>query len=361
MNNIFTNYLEKLGSNFIVSAMIPSLALVVACMLVFEPILHISNMFIQKDSIYPLISFSLLLVIPTVIIGFTLTALNTYILKLFEGYVFFPHLSYMYKWMLHSHRNKARKLITTRRFLKRRIDVIEQSVIETTRQARHLKKLKNEFFLVAAKYDQSYPPRLGDILPTQFGNILKASETYSGIRYGMDAVNFWPRLFHVIHPDYKTEISNTRNELSFLVNMSLLSIVFLACCLGASFYTLVYPPLDVMGKTIYVAAFANVVRYIVLGGTSLLLNMFFNKASIYAVGSYGQMIRSAYDLFRLDLLKQLRLKMPNNSHEEFYTWKNLNEFIVLGQYSISLKRLEYDVTDVHETQQEDQHKKHHNT
>lgn len=341
---IFTNYFEKLGSNFIVSAMIPSLALVVGCVLVFEPILQTSSIFTQKDNIYSLISFSLLLIIPTIIIGFTLTALNTYILKLFEGYAFFPHLSYMYKWMLHSHRNKARKLITKRRFLKRRIEVIEKSVIKTERQTRYLKQLKREYFFIAAKYDTSYPSNLGDILPTQFGNILRASETYSNVHYGMDGVEFWPRLFHVIDPAYKEAIDGTRNELSFLVNMSLLAIAFFLLCLVAFIYTLANPPLDTMGKPIYVAAFVNVVRYLIWGGFGLGLNIFFNKASIYAVSSFGLMIRSAYDLFRLDLLKQLRLKMPKDSHEEFYIWKNLNEFIVLGSLSIDAKQIYYDVT-----------------
>jgi hypothetical protein len=40
--NPFTNYLEKLGSNFLVSAMVPSLALVIVSILVFDPSLHIA-------------------------------------------------------------------------------------------------------------------------------------------------------------------------------------------------------------------------------------------------------------------------------------------------------------------------------
>ena len=37
--------------------------------------------------------------------------------------------------------------------------------------------------------------------------------------------------------------------------------------------------------------------------------------------AFGIMIRSAYDLFRLDLLEQFRLKTPKNSVEEFQVWR----------------------------------------
>src|ERR1044071_66874 len=85
--NAFTNYLEKLGSNFIVSAMVPSLTLVIASILVFDPILNTGTVFKDPQGIYQLVGFGPIVFIVTVIVGFTLTSLNTYILKMFEGYV----------------------------------------------------------------------------------------------------------------------------------------------------------------------------------------------------------------------------------------------------------------------------------
>ena len=82
---VFTNYLEKLGSNFLVAAMVPSLALVVACIFVFDPILQVAEAFTNPTGTPQLVSFGVVVFILTVIIGFTLTALNTFILKMFEG------------------------------------------------------------------------------------------------------------------------------------------------------------------------------------------------------------------------------------------------------------------------------------
>jgi hypothetical protein len=53
------------------------------------------------------------------------------------------------------------------------------------------------------------------------------------------------------------------------------------------------------------------------------------------------MIRSSFDLFRLDLLKQLGLERPKDYGEEFSTWYSLNELIVLGGHSVSFTDLKY--------------------
>lgn len=339
--NFFTNYLEKLGSNFLVSSMIPSLALVVASILVFDPIIHVSALFEQQSSIYQLVGFGLLLFIFTVIIGFTLTALNTYILKFYEGYVFFRHIPFMHRRMIGAHVRKAHQMIIKRKTLKRRIRNLQHPIDETSRTKRQLTKLKQQYYAVTAEYDHSYPQDLGGILPTQFGNILKASETYPGTRYGMDGVEFWPRLIQVIPAEQRSSIDNTRNELSFLVNMSVLSIVFYFLCVLAIFVSLAASPNPLSGPTVYFEIAGKSFRYIGAAFLAVACSAFFYKASIFSVGSFGLMIRSAYDLFRIDLLKRLRLKIPANSWEEFFTWQNINEFVLLGRHSLKYKKLEY--------------------
>jgi len=84
-------------------------------------------------------------------------------------------------------------------------------------------------------------------------------------------------------------------------------------------------------------------RYVAAGLASLLCSLLFHRASLVMVDSFGVMIRSAYDLFRLHLLEHLRLELPHDSEEEFYIWKNLGEFIVLGNFSLGFDFLEYDL------------------
>ena len=54
------------------------------------------------------------------------------------------------------------------------------------------------------------------------------------------------------------------------------------------------------------------------------------------------MIRSAYDLFRLDLLEQFRIKPPIDLDKEYQVWANLGQLIALGQEAIEFDGLRYE-------------------
>jgi hypothetical protein len=347
--NAFTNYLEKMGSNFLVAAMIPSLAFVVSVILLFNPFINFEAKFSVEKGIYQLIGFSIIVFIPTVIIGFTLSTLNTYVLKIFEGYVIpYPvHIAYMANWKKHKrtarqmqlHRDKLKKLIQHREQLAE----MEPGLYPSSDDDPEMEELLDLYYQAVSDYQLSYPENPTDILPTSFGNILKAAENYSGERYGFDGIHFWPRLVEVISKDYKLSIDTVRNELSFLVNMSVLSFFFSLLCIVAMFYAMVY----VNGAGTTPAVFFNylfvALQYLVIAGAGIGLSVFFYKASIFSVGSFGLMIRSSYDLFRKELLKKFEIPLPKNSYDEFYAWKKLNEFMVLGNHSLTFDILEYDL------------------
>jgi len=339
--NSFTNYLEKLGSNFLVSAMIPSLALVIASILMFDPILHIAAAFKDPEGTPQLISLGLIVFILTVIIGFTLTALNTYILKMFEGYIIFPPIKFLYNKTLRIHRQKARNLMTQRESLKKEYQHLIASVESDPSLVDQLDAVLDEHQRVASQYDQDYPANLNDVLPTQFGNTLRAAEDHALQRYGFDGPTLWPRLTHVIPDSYKATIDSTRNELSFLVNMSILSFIFSILCFLAIFHVMANTHV-VSGNLAVFLAFAGVVaKYFIAAAFGLVCFGFFYNASIISLSSFALTIRASFDLFRLNLLKQLELIRPKNFDEEFDTWSNLNELITLGDQSITFKGFVY--------------------
>ena len=75
------------------------------------------------------------------------------------------------------------------------------------------------------------------------------------------------------------------------------------------------------------------------------MNISFNRAANISVVDFGMMVRSAFDLFRLDLLEQFHLEQPKDSVKEFELWRNLSELILLGQESLDFKPLEYHFKD----------------
>jgi hypothetical protein len=242
--------------------------------------------------------------------------------------------------MRNAHAKKANRLIKQREVLRDQIELLNRKKKKSAEDEQSLEALRTAYDTLVATYDQIYPPPHAGIMPTKFGNILKASEAYSGTRYGIDAVEFWPRLLHVIPSSYKQTIDEARNELSFLVNMSALSVVFYLLCILAILGSAPSPSSANWSKV-----FENSLRYMLSGGFGLFLNWFFNRAAIFSVADYGMVLRSSYDLFRLDLLEHFRLRSPKDSVEEFQMWKNLRELFVLGQESIEFRPLKYEKRD----------------
>ena len=332
-----TSHLERLGSNFLVSAMVPSFAFVVASALMFDPIVHIAA-FKNNQPTPQLFSLELIVFILTVIIGFTLTALNTYVLKIFEGYIIFPPLRFLYNKGLRIHHQRARNLMAQRESLEKEYEHLEKFTRYDPALEERREKILEEHHRIASEYDENYPAHLDDVLPTQFGNVLRAAEDHALQRYGFDGVTFWPRLIHVIPDSYKSVIDSTRNELSFLVNLSILSAIFAFLCILGIFHVM-WTSMAVSGNAaVFGALMVATLKYLFAGALAMISCGFFYNASIISLGSFALTIRASFDLFRRDLLQKLELVRPNDFDEEFDTWENLNELIVLGNQSLTFEK-----------------------
>ncbi|RLD05673.1 MAG: hypothetical protein DRI56_09130 [Chloroflexota bacterium] len=330
--DVLKKYLDKMGSHFIVASMVPALAFVVVVLMVFDSYLQvIAVLIVGQNEIYRIYSTTLVLFVPTIIIGFSLTALSNYIFKVFEGYLVINHIPFLKQY----HQRKAIKLQSQIGRLERRIKRLEKK--GTSKRSREdLPALKNEYYTLASKYDSSYPSCIKNVLPTEFGNKLRASESYPLTRYGIDAVPFWSRLYYMIPEKYQNAIDQSRNEVSFLMNCSVLSGLFAFLCILAYIQLEFFPELFVDESVT-----DNPRLYLFFFVVAVAIFWFFGRTSSRVIDSFGSMIRSTYDLFRLDLLKHLRLKLPKDSDEEFYIWKNLGELVVLGQHSLEFKKLKY--------------------
>jgi hypothetical protein len=222
--------------------------------------------------------------------------------------------------------------------LRSQVQDLERLITQNPRVEKKLEGLRDKYYESVASYNLSYPEDLADVLPTMLGNIIKAAENYPGERYGFDGVHFWPRFIQVIPNAYKSAIDNVRNELSFHVNMSMISILFsVVCVLGILFA----PYVGGTGSAVFNDYLGEVLRYLMGAALGFVSSGFFYNASLMTARSFSLMTRSSSDLFRLELLKQLGMKRPKSSIEEFETWQNLNELVVLGSHSLTFKKLDY--------------------
>lgn len=333
------NYLDRMGSNFLVSAMIPSLAFVTISLLIFQPILPPSVSTFLFSDFNVLNEAGLVVFLFTIILGFTLSSLNTFIIKLFEGYVFIRHFPLLRKAEV----QRARKIRGQIFRIEKRIAYLKNRLQFTRHEQteKYIWKLRSKKENLETIYNLSFPYNEEDIQPTRFGNFFKAAEAYSRDRYGIDAVSIWPRLIHVIPDSYYHKLDSKNNQLSFLLNCATLAIGFSALSLVASIYQFYLITLARQGKSnfLYFVPISlndvhryqqNAWLYLVASFIGLFCIFIFYRACLLIVSEYGDLVKSTFDLFRTDLIAQFNLKLPRNWTEEVNFWTKICKFINVG-------------------------------
>ena len=148
------------------------------------------------------------------------------------------------------------------------------------------------------------------IMPTRLGNIIKAAELYPNDagRYGMDAVFFWPRLYQVIPDSARSGLVDARTSLALMLNVCTLALVLAAGSLIALAATAIRP-----AGALWAAACGLVIAWLAY------------RSALGAARVYGELVRSAYDLYRGDLLDRLGFTRPGTLAEERTLWRNLSQ------------------------------------
>jgi len=297
-------------------------------MVAFSPLLPSKFIVAVQTSLSPLDDNGLIALLIAIMMGFTLTSLNTYIYKIFEGYVLPQYLKPFRKLEI----KRARVIRNRRDSLHRKIERIEKWK-ENWQRAKmpeyqkgkleridnRLRQLVNQRDAIAAEYELKYPPTEVLILPTRLGNILRAAEAYPQSRYYADSVALFPRMVSAIDKDYMGHLDAANDQCSFLLNSSLLSTLFSIFAFLASIYICLFP-----------ASGYSSLAYALAGLATLGIAWFFYNASLLNVSKYGNLIRSTYDLFRFNLLEKLHLGLPIDSQEERQLWKKISDFVTVG-------------------------------
>jgi len=169
-----------------------------------------------------------------------------------------------------------------------------------------------------------YPTDVNDFLPTSFGNALRAFERYPAEVYGIDTVSGWLRLGAVIPSAYQQLINDARSQVDFFVNTCFLAIVLCAASLAKLAEEHVrhvqWEQCDapVLWKTAIASIVVATVAY---------------YWSIGRVVAWGDLVKSAFDLYLPALAKQVGYALPPSEAKQREFWK---EFSWLMLYRIQL-------------------------
>jgi hypothetical protein len=165
-----------------------------------------------------------------------------------------------------------------------------------------------------------YPERIMNIGPTALANFQEAQRDYLSRSYGIDIGLFWADIQSVAAVDEKfaSVIENAKTRYDFSVAMTAMSALF----------TILWIALHIaLGAGLFGPDLAVFLAVAVVGFATTFI---FHRLVLISYRAFGDTIRSAVELYRFKLMKQLHLKLPASDTEEQIIWRGLAQSLETG-------------------------------
>ena len=159
-----------------------------------------------------------------------------------------------------------------------------------------------------------YPRNPDKVMPTRFGNAMKAAETYGNEQYDLDVALLWTRITAVASDPVRDQLNQSRSVIDFFVGLWWLSIVFSVAAVFSGLYH------------------DHPVQWAYVGVALLIAPYFAYPRAIKATAWYREAVRALADLSRSDLAESMGLEMPDTLAEEREMWHALSNFVAWGPY-----------------------------
>jgi hypothetical protein len=240
------------------------------------------------------------------VMGIALLTLNRPLYRFLEGYTF-PN--WLAEWL------KARN----RKRLQNELNEIDSLFRRAAAEGKQFPKADRQRYRILKRDTaRSMPLTVMDVLPTDFGNAIRAFEFYSRDIYGADGVWIWPRLETVIPKDVVTQIQESRTQIDFLIN----------CCL----YSFAVAALS-FGRVIYAAqqqtlANSPIALWLAFGAGGLLMTYLFYRWAVICVPEWGDWVMAAYDCYLPTLAKQLGYELPPTEEKRRDFWTKFSQQLI---------------------------------
>jgi hypothetical protein len=322
---------EKLGRAFLIAGYLPAtLFVVVHQLFLFPRWLDRPIAVFQTDPaqtgipwIYLFDKAVTLLLLP-LLLGVLLMALNTVIIRLYEGAYGWQQRFLLWFWQ---RRNERRAKALYGELVKlKEVYTGTLADLASLPEGEDASQLKQKRVGIALEMQRAHreiekrspmqrlPRRVSMIKPTALGNAFAVIEEYPYERYGMDGVLFWPRLRPLLDESYAAALVNTKMILDLMLNLSLLALIFglETIVFGSARATLDWTLIGV-------------------GIGAWILSYVCYRSSVSTAFSLGNTIMLCFDFFRGRVLAQLSLSQPNDIEAEQTVWLQLGQFLRRGE------------------------------
>jgi hypothetical protein len=155
-----------------------------------------------------------------------------------------------------------------------------------------------------------YPVEDDQVTPTRLGNAIRAFETYAYNRFRLDSQYLWYELTAVVDEHVRTTVDNARAAVDFFV-----SLVYLFATLG------------VVSISAAVFGRQDVVRLVAVGAIALGLTPVWYRLAVIAIDDWSASVQALVNVGRKPLAEALGLDLPSELSKERHMWRVVNQFV----------------------------------
>lgn len=210
--------------------------------------------------------------VSSIALAVVLQVMNPFFIRLFEGAAGLP-APVAGRW-------RERHVQRLRQLTKK---IVELKAGNTRADEDEAYRLERERYL-------SFPSTEGDVLPTGLGNVMAAWEHYPYRRYGIDAITMWPRLAPLLSKPVSDAIVWAKARFDLLLNALIL--------------------LPIWGVVRLIAFSQQTWRGWLWLVAMLAAVPLIWRLCLAAARGWGETVKAAFDLHRLDVLKQIGVLAP---------------------------------------------------
>lgn len=326
-----SSFIQDLGRSFIISALLP------ASVFIFFVIFVLLGGFqlpvtIADDKLFgPVLISIIVFTILSGWLGYALYSSTTSIFQLYEGYSLpRPLKNILLRQQKYLHQKRSESIKSWEETLKQK-EKSDASIIGDLRQSAY-DELQS--MVRRSPIDENY------LLPTELGNVLRASELYSNERYGIEGLVIWPRLFRVFPQNFISQMEEQNNQMVFLLNSSFLAGLTSILCIVIWLFRFSCSSNGKYNICNWIgyreASFREYVSllpmsdYLIIGIVLIILSYIFYRASVTAAMKFAFYVQTGFDLYRFELLRQLNLPLPKDFEDEHTLWVKVSELFVAG-------------------------------
>lgn len=178
-------------------------------------------------------------------------------------------------------------------------------------QLRKWESLSHRSAQIQRELDIYFPTTEASVLPTKLGNVIRAFESYSASRYGMDSIALWPRVVPILKEnDYLNFVVQEKAVFDFLLNSLLVVLV-----LG----------IELMYVAAYLGKFGMLLTVLLV---SLVAWLVLYEGLIVAARQWGTTVRVAFDLYRYIMHERLKLRTNSSFEDDYRMWQEVSRFLL---------------------------------